>query len=43
MLCALTMVRSRRGGGLCRIFGDSVEEEFQMLLKVWLSVTHAFP
>lgn len=42
MLYALTMVRSRRGGGLCRIFGDSVEEEFQMLLKVgFQSHTHS--
>ena len=39
---ALTMVRSRRGGGLCLIFGDSMEEEFQMLLSFWLLVTRVF-
>lgn len=39
---ALTMVRSRRGGGLCLIFGDSVEEEFQMLFSFWLLVTRVF-
>lgn len=39
---ALTMVRSRRGGGLCLIFGDSVEKEFQILLSFWHLVACVF-